>query len=39
MLFEHPADPHELKNLANDVAYAKTVEKMKALLQKMPAGN
>jgi arylsulfatase A-like enzyme len=39
MLFEHPADPHELKNLANDAKYAKTVEEMKALLKQMPAAS
>ena len=37
MLFEHPADPHELKNLAGDAAYASTVEEMKKLLKQMPA--
>jgi iduronate 2-sulfatase len=39
MLFEHPADPHELKNLADDANYTKTVEEMKALLQKMPVAS
>lgn len=37
MLFEHPADPHELKNLAIDPKYASTVEEMKLLLKQMPA--
>ena len=36
MLFEHPKDPLELKNLANDPNYAKIVVEMKALLAKMP---
>lgn len=37
MLFDHTRDPHELKNLAADPAYAKTVQMMKHLLQQMPA--
>ena len=36
MLFEHPKDKLELKNLAQDAKYAKVVAKMKALLAKMP---
>lgn len=36
MLFKHPDDPHELKNLADDPAHAKVVEEMKTLLKKMP---
>jgi arylsulfatase A-like enzyme len=36
MLFEHPKDPFELKNLANDPNYAKTIAEMKQLLAKMP---
>jgi iduronate 2-sulfatase len=36
MLFEHPKDPLELKNLANDPQYAKVIEEMKQLLAKMP---
>ena len=36
MLFEHPNDPHELTNLAENVKYAKTVEEMKRLLEQMP---
>jgi uncharacterized sulfatase len=32
-LYDHDADPKELKNLAADSAHAKTVEEMKALLQ------
>ena len=37
MLYEHPKDPFELKNLANDAQYAKVVTEMKQLLAKMPA--
>jgi hypothetical protein len=29
-------DPHELKNLAGDPAFAKTVEEMKELLKRLP---
>ena len=36
MLFETEKDPHELKNLAQDAAYTKTVAEMKGLLAKMP---
>jgi uncharacterized sulfatase len=36
MLFETEKDPYELKNLAQDAAYAKTVVEMKGLLAKMP---
>ncbi|RYG04008.1 MAG: DUF229 domain-containing protein, partial [Chitinophagaceae bacterium] len=36
MLFKHPDDPTESKNLANDPNYAKVAAKMKALLKKMP---
>lgn len=36
MLFKHPDDPHELKNLADDPAHAPVVAEMKALLKKMP---
>jgi uncharacterized sulfatase len=36
MLFKHPDDPHESKNLANDPAYSAVVAKMKQLLKKMP---
>ncbi|XWW48083.1 sulfatase [Fibrella sp. USSR17] len=36
MLFEHPNDPHELKNLATDAAYSGTVQEMKQLLNQMP---
>lgn len=39
MLFEHPNDPHELKNLADDARYAKTVGEMKSLLKQMPTAN
>lgn len=37
MLLDVANDPHELKNLAADSAYAKTVLEMRALLGKMPA--
>ncbi|HEX8138052.1 MAG TPA: sulfatase [Pyrinomonadaceae bacterium] len=37
MLFDHLTDPHELKNLADDPAYAKTVQEMKRLLRRLPA--
>ena len=36
MLYEHPKDSLELKNLANDPQYAKIVAEMKQLLAKMP---
>lgn len=36
MLYEHPKDNLELKNLAQDTQYAKVVSEMKALLAKMP---
>ncbi len=36
MLFDHGRDPLELENLANDSAFAKTVEEMKALLKQLP---
>jgi arylsulfatase A-like enzyme len=36
MLFDRTKDPHEMKNLANDPAYAKTVAEMKNLLEQMP---
>lgn len=36
MLYATEEDPHELKNLANDPKYAKTVTEMKLLLAKMP---
>lgn len=39
MLYEHPSDPLELKNLADDPKYAKTVAEMKNLLKRMPAGD
>ena len=39
MLFEHPADPHESKNLSNDPAYATTVDEMKKLLKQMPSAS
>jgi arylsulfatase A-like enzyme len=34
-LYDHDNDPQELKNLANDSAYAAIVAEMKALSQKM----
>jgi arylsulfatase A-like enzyme len=37
MLFDHSKDPRELKNLAADPAYAKTVREMRRLLKQMPA--
>ena len=36
MLYEHPKDALELKNLAADPKYAKTVDEMKKLLRQMP---
>ncbi len=36
MLFDRAKDPQELKNLAGDPAYAKTVEEMKKLLKRLP---
>ena len=36
MLFDETKDPHELKNLAEDPAYAKTVREMKKLLKQIP---
>lgn len=36
MLFDIEKDPHELKNLADDPKYAKTVERLRAELRKMP---
>jgi uncharacterized sulfatase len=36
MLYEHPQDKLELKNLSNDPKYAPVVAEMKALLAKMP---
>ncbi len=38
MLFDHANDPQEMKNLASDPAYAKTVAEMKELLKQLPAG-
>jgi arylsulfatase A-like enzyme len=37
MLFEHPNDPHELKNLANDANYSNVVKEMKKLLKELPS--
>lgn len=39
MLFEHPKDALELKNLAQNQNYAKVVAEMKVLLAKMPTAN
>ncbi len=39
MLTDIAEDPHELKNLANDAKYEKTVREMKNLLGKMPTAN
>ena len=36
-LYDHDQDPREYRNLANDPAYAKTVETMKRLLRQAPA--
>jgi len=36
MLFDRAKDPHELKNLAGDPAYTKTVDEMKKLLKRLP---
>ncbi|HEY6169395.1 MAG TPA: sulfatase [Verrucomicrobiae bacterium] len=37
VLFDHDADPHEMKNLADDAKHAKTLAEMKALLKQLPA--
>lgn len=37
MLCDTVSDPHELKNLFGDPAYAKTVQEMKSLLKGLPA--
>ncbi|MEZ5426850.1 MAG: sulfatase [Pyrinomonadaceae bacterium] len=39
MLFDISEDPHELKNLADDEKYAKTVIEMKNLLKRIPTEN
>jgi uncharacterized sulfatase len=39
MLFDSANDPHELKNLASDPKFAKTVDEMKTLLKRMPASD
>lgn len=39
MLTDLSADPHELKNLAGDAKYAKTVAEMKEMLKQMPTEN
>ena len=36
MLFKHPDDPHELKNLAGHPEYSNVVKEMKNLLKKVP---
>lgn len=38
LLFDEAADPHELKNLAADPAYAETVREMRRLLKQLPSG-
>jgi arylsulfatase A-like enzyme len=35
-LYDHASDPREYHNLANDPAYAKTVEELKRLLRTPP---
>jgi uncharacterized sulfatase len=35
-LYDHASDPHEYRNLANDPAYAKTIEELKRLLHTPP---
>ena len=35
-LYDHDKDPHEYRNLANDLAYAKTIEELKRLLRTPP---
>ena len=37
MLFDHDADPHEMKNLADDPAQAAVVAELQTLLQHLPA--
>jgi arylsulfatase A-like enzyme len=39
MLFDSEKDSHELKNLADDPKYAKTVREMKDLLKRLPASS
>ena len=39
MLTDIVADPHEMKNLANDAKYARVVSEMKKLLREMPEEN
>jgi uncharacterized sulfatase len=36
VLFDEQADPHEMKNLADDPAHKQVVAEMKALLAKLP---
>ena len=38
VLFDHNADPHEMKNLAADPGQAQVVAEMKKLLARLPAG-
>ena len=37
MLFDHSRDPFELKNLADDQAFARQVREMKRLLERLPS--
>ena len=37
MLFDHDTDPRELKNLADEPAYAQRVREMKWLLKQLPS--
>jgi uncharacterized sulfatase len=39
MLFDHSRDPFELKNLADDPAFARQVREMKRLLERLPLAN
>ena len=39
MLFEHPGDPHELKNLAGDPRHVQTVVQMIKLLKQILGDN
>jgi hypothetical protein len=38
MLFEHAKDPEEMKNLARDTVYAKTVAEMQELPKELQTG-
>ena len=39
VLFDEQADPHEMKNLADDPAHKQVIAEMKALLAKLPRRN